>query len=156
MPYDPKEGAQRVCDFLVEAGMLLAKSEECFSHLQLISNDADAIDCMLSTLLKLANKSDALGLQAISEFSLHIHGLLNHAQQHTALHQHALEALKDCLTLLAWQLELVDPVTGQLSLDDSEQNALIEAFAYQLGQRRFQAQAHAKPLTLVGYSGRQA
>lgn len=56
MPYDHKEGAQRLPEFLVEAETLLAKSEECLSHLQLISNDTDAIDCMLSTLLKLANK----------------------------------------------------------------------------------------------------
>src|SRR3546814_12540117 len=47
-------------EFLIEAETLLAKSEECLSHLQLINNDKDAIDCMLSTLLKLANKADAL------------------------------------------------------------------------------------------------
>lgn len=152
MPNDYKEGTQGLLEFLVEAELLLAKSEECLSHLQLISNDSDAIDCLLSTLLKLANKADALGLEAISEFSLHIHGLLNHAQ----LHEQALDALKDCLTLMAWQLELIDTKTGQLSLDDSEQTALIEAFAYQVGQSRFQPPAHAKPLTLVTFSERQA
>jgi hypothetical protein len=79
-------------EFLVEAETLLAKTEECLSHLQLISNDKDAIDCMLSTLLKLANKADALALAAVSEFSLHIHGLLNHAQNHMDLHDEALSA----------------------------------------------------------------
>ncbi|KAA0983216.1 hypothetical protein FQ192_30265 [Pseudomonas sp. ANT_J12] len=156
MPNDHKEGAQRLPEFLVEAETLLAKSEECLSHLQLISNDTDAIDCMLSSLLKLANKADALALEAVSEFSLHIHGLLNHAQHHMALHEQALEALKDCFTLMAWQLELIDPATGQLSLDDSEQALLIEAFAFQVGQSRFQPPAHAKPLTLVAFSERQA
>lgn len=156
MPNDHKEGAQRLPEFLVEAETLLAKSEECLCHLQLIRNDTDAIDCMLSSLLKLANKADALALEAVSEFSLHIHGLLNHAQQHMALHEQALEALKDCFTLIAWQLELIDPTTGQLSLDDSEQASLIEAFAFQVGQSRFQPPAHAKPLTLVAFSERQA
>lgn len=156
MANDHKEGPLRLPEFLVEADTLLAKSEECLSHLQLISNDTDAIDCMLSTLLKLANGADALALEAVSEFSLHIHGLLNHAQHHSALNDQALAALKDCFTLLAWQLELIDPKTGQLSLDDSEQASLIEAFAFQVGQSRFQPPAHAKPLTLVSFSERQA
>ncbi|MDN3220405.1 hypothetical protein ACIOYV_10670 [Pseudomonas sp. NPDC087342] len=156
MPNDHKEGTQGLPEFLVEAETLLAKTEECVSHLQLISHDTDAIDCMLSTLLKLANKADALGLEAVSEFSLHIHGLLNHAQHQRVLNDLALEALKDCLTLLAWQLELIDQRTGQLSLDESEQTSLIEAFAFQVGQSRFQPPVHAKPLTLVTFSERQA
>ncbi|WP_213940792.1 hypothetical protein [Pseudomonas sp. dw_612] len=157
MPNEHKEGTQGLPEFLVEAEALLAKSEECLSHLQLISNDSDAIDCMLSTLLKLANKADALALETISEFSLHIHGLLNHAQHHhMALHEQALGALKDCFSLLAWQLELIDPKTGQLGLDDSEQISLIEALAFQVGQSRFQPAVHSKPLTLVTFSERQA
>ncbi|MNC38168.1 hypothetical protein D3C75_867600 [compost metagenome] len=122
----------------------------------MISNDKDAIDCMLSTLLKLANKADALALAAVSEFSLHIHGLLNHAQNTMSLHDEALSALKDCLTLIAWQLELIDQTTGQLSLDDSEQVTLIEAFAFQVGQSRFQPPVNSRPLTLVPYSERRA
>jgi len=51
MPNKPQQWAQRLPEFLVEAETLLAKSEECLSHLQLISNDKDAIDCMLSSLL---------------------------------------------------------------------------------------------------------
>src|SRR3546814_5070820 len=66
-------------EFLIEAETLLAKSEECLSHLQLINNDKDAIDCMLSTLLKLANKADALALEAVSEFSMHIR-----SEEHTS------------------------------------------------------------------------
>ena len=151
-----KEWAQRLPVFLVEAETLLAKSEECLSHLQLIGNDKDAIECMMSTLLKLASKADALALVAVSEFSLHIHGLLNHAQNHVDLHDQALSALKDCFTLMAWQLELIDQKTGQLSLDDSEQASLIEAFAFQVGQSQFQPPAHSKPFTLVSFSERQA
>jgi hypothetical protein len=111
---------------------------------------------MLSTLLKLANKADALALEAVSEFSLHLHGLLSQAQDHVDLHAQALDALKDCFTLMAWQLELVDQSTGQLSLDESEQTSLIEAFAFQVGQSQFQPPLNAKPLSLVAYSERQA
>ncbi|WP_065257061.1 hypothetical protein [Pseudomonas bananamidigenes] len=156
MPNDRKEWAQRFPEFLVEAETLLAKSEECLSHLQLISNDRDAIDCMLSTLLKLANRADALALGAVSEFSRHLHGLLSRTQDGVDLHAQALEALKDCFTLMAWQLELVDPSTGQLSLDESEQTSLIEAFAFQVGQSQFQPPLQSKTISLVSYSERQA
>lgn len=156
MPNDRKEWALRLPEFLVEAESLLAKSEECLSHLQLISNDKDAIDCMMSSLLKLAGKADALALIAVSEFSLHIHGLLNHAQNHVDLHDQALSALKDCFTLMAWQLELIDQNTGQLGLDGSEQTSLIEAFAFQVGQSHFQPPAHSKPFKLVSFSEHQA
>jgi len=156
MPNDRKNWPQRLPEFLTEAETLLAKSEECLSHLQLINNDRDAIDCMLSTLLKLANKADALALEAVSEFSLHIHGLLSHAQNHMELHDQALGALKDCFTLMAWQLELVDPVTGQLSLDNSEQASLIEAFAFQVGQSPCEELHAARRLALVPYSQKQA
>ena len=149
MQIDHKEWAQRFPEFLVEAQLLLAKTEECLSHLQLISNDRDAIDCMLSTLLKLASKADAIALAAISEFSLHIHELLNHAQNHLQLHDEALAALKDCLTLIAWQLELIDQKTGQLSLDDSEQISLIETFAFQVGHSQFQPMPTSFPFSLV-------
>lgn len=100
MPNDRRNWSQRLPELLIEAETLLAKSEECLSHLQLINNDKDAIDCMLSTLLKLSNKANALALEAVSEFSLHIHGLLSHAQNHMELHDQALDALKDCLTLI--------------------------------------------------------
>ncbi|MCI0993758.1 hypothetical protein HNO91_15290 [Pseudomonas corrugata] len=156
MPNDRKNWLQRFPEFLTEAETLLAKSEECLSHLQLINNDKDAIDCMLSTLLKLANKANALALETVSEFSLHIHGLLSHAQHHMELHDQALEALKDCFTLMAWQLELVDPTTGQLGLDNSEQTSLIEAFALQVGQNPCEILTAAPPLSLLTYSQKQA
>ncbi|UVL00297.1 hypothetical protein [Pseudomonas sp. B21-048] len=156
MPNDTNEWAHRFSEFLVEAETLLAKSEECLSHLQLISNDKDAIDCMLSTLLKLSSKADALALVPVSEFSLHIHGLLSQAQHHMDLNDQALDALKNCFTLMAWQLELIDQTTGKLGLDDSEQTSLIEAFAFQVGQRRFQPPPHSRPFRLVSLSERQA
>jgi chemotaxis protein histidine kinase CheA len=156
MPNDRKNWNQRLPEFLIEAETLLAKSEECLTHLQLINDDRDAIDCMLSTLLKLANKADALALEAISEFSLHIHGLLSNAQSHVELHEQALGALKDCFTLMAWQLELVDHTTGQLSLDSSEQASLIEAFAVQVGQDPCETVPASRPMGLVPYPQKQA
>lgn len=99
-------------EFLLEAEMLLAKSEECLNHLHLIRNDSDAIDCMKTSLAKLAEKADGLALQAISEFSRHIQYLIANAVSPVQLHDQALDALHDCLTLLAWQLELIDIRTG--------------------------------------------
>jgi chemotaxis protein histidine kinase CheA len=156
MTNDRKEWSRRLPQFLVEAESLLARSEECLSHLQLISNDKDAIDCILSTLLKLASKADALALAAVSEFSLHVHGLLNHAQHQADLHDQALSALKDCFTLMAWQLELIDERTGKLALDDSEQTSLIEALAFHVGHGPFQLPAGTRPFTRISFMERQA
>ncbi|VEF12082.1 putative CheA signal transduction histidine kinase [Pseudomonas fluorescens] len=156
MPIDRKDWAQRFPEFMVEAETLLAKSEECLSHLQLISNDKDAIDCMLSTLLKLAGRAEALALEAIAEFSLHIYSLLNLTRDQVDLHEQALDALRDCFTLMAWQLELVDPKTGQLSLDESEQAALVDALAFQVGQIHFQPTQTSKRLLPLTYLERQA
>ncbi|TDV45843.1 hypothetical protein EDF87_10853 [Pseudomonas helmanticensis] len=153
MPMDRKEWVERFPEFLAEAEKLLAKSEECLSHLQLISNDKDAIECMLGTLLKLARQAEALALEAISEFSLHIYSLLNLPQDRIDLHEQALQALQDCFTLMAWQLELIDQKTGQLSLDESEQASLIEAFAYQVGQSQLQPPLASKRLPQRPYSG---
>ncbi|NWA03820.1 hypothetical protein [Pseudomonas gingeri] len=126
-----KEWQTSLPEFLVEAGTLQAKMQECCQHLGLIRNDRDAIDCLLAALHKLAGRADVLGVRCMADFSRHIHGVLSHAPQQLNLHNDALQALQDCLTLLAWQLELIDPYTGQLSLDDSEQAELIAALAAQ-------------------------
>lgn len=124
-------------EFLLEAEMLLAKSEECLKHLQLIRNDSDAIDCMKISLAKLAEKAEGLALQAISEFSRHIQYLIANAVSPMELHDQALNALHDCLTLLAWQLELIDTRTGELALDESEQTKLIATVTLQIPQKDF-------------------
>ncbi|MDB6142205.1 MAG: hypothetical protein JWP80_1249 [Pseudomonas sp.] len=116
-------------DFLIESQTLIAKSEECLSHLELFVNDKDAIECLLGALLTLAHKADALTLDGITDFSLRIHRLLSLAYPQTCLQGEALRTLKDCFTLLAWQLELVDADTGILLLDDNEQLELLYAFA---------------------------
>ncbi|MGB3124953.1 MAG: hypothetical protein WBB95_14165 [Pseudomonas sp.] len=124
-------------EFLLEAEMLLAKSEECLNHLHLIRNDSDAIDCMKTNLAKLAEKAEGLALQAISEFSRHIQYLIANAVSPMQLHDQALNALHDCLTLLAWQLELIDTRTGELGLDESEQTTLIATVTLQIPQKDF-------------------
>ncbi|OIN52493.1 hypothetical protein BLL37_04085 [Pseudomonas azotoformans] len=124
-------------DFLLEAETLLAKSEECLSHLHLIRDDSDAIDCMKASLAKLAEKADSLALQVISEFSRHIQYLIANAASPMQLHDQALDALHACLTLLAWQLELIDVRTGELSMDESEQATLIATVTLQIPQKDF-------------------
>ena len=126
-------------EFLLEAETLLAKSEECLSHLHLIRNDSDAIECMTISLTRLAEKADNLALQAISEFSRHIQYLIANAVNPLQLHDQALDALHACLTLLARQLELIDTRTGELGLDDSEQTNLIATVTLQIPQKNFSA-----------------
>lgn len=137
MMNDGNEWQLALPDFLNEAEKLLLKSEECLSHLHLIRNDSDAIDCMKISLIKLAEKADALALQAISEFSRHIQYLIANAENPLQLHDQALDALHDCLTLLAWQLELIDAKTGQLALDETEQTTLIATVTLQIPQKDF-------------------
>lgn len=137
MMNDGNEWQLALPDFLNEAEKLLLKSEECLSHLHLIRNDIDAIDCMKISLIKLAEKADALALQAISEFSRHIQYLIANAENPLQLHDQALDALHDCLTLLAWQLELIDAKTGQLTLDETEQTTLIATVTLQIPQKDF-------------------
>ncbi|MDQ0741521.1 hypothetical protein [Pseudomonas sp. W4I3] len=132
-----KEWQTALPEFLMEAEMLLIKSQECLSHLHLIRNDSDAIDCMKSSLAKLAEKADSLALQAISEFSRHLQHLIANAQSPMQLHDDALDALHNCLTLLAWQLELIDARTGELGLDETEQTSLIATVTLQIPQKDF-------------------
>ena len=124
-------------EFLLEAETLLTKSEECLTHLHLIRNDSDAIDCMTVSLTQLAEKADSLALRAISEFSRHIQYLIANAENPLQLHDQALKALHDCLTLLAWQLELIDTRTGELTLDESEQTTLIATVTLQIPQKDY-------------------
>lgn len=131
--------AQRTAlpEFLLEAEKLLAKSQECLTHLHLIRDDSDAIDGMKTSLAKLAEKADSLSLQAISDFSRRLQALIANARNPMQLHDQALDALHDCLTLLAWQLELIDTRTGELPLDESEQTALIATVTLQIPQKDF-------------------
>ncbi len=128
-------GAELPCElneFLNEADLLFIRSQECLEHLALIANDADAIDGLRAALLQLTRQAQSLALRAIASFTQQLHALLDQPLAQLDLHTNALMALKDCFSLLAWQLELVDRTTGQLLLDDEEQNTLLDALKNQL------------------------
>lgn len=147
-----KERQTNLPEFLVEAETLQAKMQECCQHLALIRNDRDAIDCLLAALHKLGGRADVLGVRCMAKFARHIHEILNHAPDHLNLHDGALRALHDCLTLLAWQLELIDPHTGQLGLDDSEQAELIATLAEQT-ERSMALPSEPKGFALITFPG---
>ena len=129
------ERQNSVLDFLFEAQILLTKSDDCLTHLELFTNDKDAIECLLSALLSIANKADGLAIDGITDFSLRINRLLSMAYPHINLQGDALRTLKNCFTLLAWQLELIDTGTGMLLLDNDEQFELLSSFAAVVGLR---------------------
>jgi len=95
---DGKEWQLALPEFLLEAEMLLAKSEECLSPLQ--------------------------------------------------LHDEALDALHNCLTLLAWQLELIDTKTGKLGLDETEQTVLIATVVQHIPQSDFGYKQQHRPYAI--------
>jgi len=116
-------------DFLVDAQVLLTQAEECLQHLELFDNDPDACHCLNDTLATLVTRAQSLGLVEVASYSRQLQRLLVSAQTPSRLPGSALPALEECLTLLAWQLELVDPRTGRLSLDTDEQVLLLDNLA---------------------------
>jgi len=116
-------------EFLADAQVLLTQAEECLQHLALIDNDPDACHCLNDTLATLVARARNLGLVEVASYSQQLQHLLETARSTESLPGSALPALKDCLTLLAWQLELIDPHTGRLSLDTEEQLELLDNLA---------------------------
>jgi len=116
-------------EFLQDAHSLLNRLNECHSHLEMIGNDADAARGLCNALQTLATRARDLGIAELADFSQQIHLLLRVAQQRNRLQDTSLKTLSACLTHLAWQLELIDPRTGQLGLDSEEQATLVEALA---------------------------
>ncbi len=114
-------------DFLGDTHHLLNRADECLSHLELISDDKDAIECLLGTLQEIADKADVAAVPSIAGFARQLRYLLYFSAAGRLLPK-ALASLRQCLALLSWQVELVDPLTGLLPLDDSEQQELLEQF----------------------------
>lgn len=115
-------------NFLADTQQLMTRADECLSHLDLINDDKDAIECLLGTLQQIAGKADAASVQSIAGFARQLRYLLYFASAAGRLQPKALVTLRGCLSLLSWQVELVDPLSGQLPLDDSEQHQLLEQF----------------------------
>ena len=115
-------------DFLSHTQQLLTRADECLNHLELISDDKDAIECMLSTLQRIAGMADAASVKPIAGFSRQLRYLLYFASAAGRLQPKALVSLRQCLSLLSWQVELVDPQSGLLLMDDTEQHELLEQF----------------------------
>ncbi|MBC3476777.1 histidine kinase [Pseudomonas sp. Rh2] len=121
-------------EFLLDAQILLTQSQECLQHLELIDNDPDACNCLNNTLDTLARRANDLGLIEVALYAEALQRMLAPACHERHLKGEALPAVDACLTLLAWQLELVDPRTGRLSLDTCEQTTLLGELARILGQ----------------------
>lgn len=115
-------------DFLSDAQALLARSDECLAHLELISDDKDAIEGLLDSLQKIAGEADRADVAPIASFARHLRYLLYFAHAAARIHPKTLESLRNCFSLLAWQVELIDPNSGQLLMDDHEQQQLLEHF----------------------------
>lgn len=112
--------------FLTDAQDLLTRCQECVQHLVLIENDPDACHCLVKTLDSLGVHARERGLVEVASYTSRLQSLLGTACNRPHLHGKALPLLEACLTLLAWQLELVDPRTGCLDLDTHEQDMLLD------------------------------
>lgn len=115
--------------FLSESQALLCKSEECISHLEMIANDEDAIACLLATLTRLSDEANHASVPCIADFSRQLRNVLDAGVAQDGLSHEALLTLKSCLTLISWQLELIDPRTGEMPMDSEEQQQLLEHLA---------------------------
>ena len=139
------EWQQLHAEFLSDTQTLMCLADECLSHLELISDDRDAMECLLSTLQQLAGKADIHGVETVCGFARQLRYLLYFPSAAGHLQPKALPALKRCFELMAWQLELIDPHTGSLALDDSEQRGLLDAFACQCGLGKLENNVAATP-----------
>lgn len=129
----PPLNSSALQDFLLDAQVLLTKAQECLHHLELIDNDPDACHCLNDSLDALYRRAEALGLLEVAQYASGLQQLLEPSCAHLRLQGPSLPAVNACLTLLAWQLELVDPRTGRLNLDTTEQQALLDELAIALG-----------------------
>ncbi|RMQ50125.1 hypothetical protein ALQ04_02352 [Pseudomonas cichorii] len=111
--------------FLRDSLTLLYKSEECLSHLEMIVDDDDAIEALLNHLLKLNHEARSASVESLADFSRQLRLSITQARQSGGFSQEVLHTLKSCLALMSWQLELIDPQTGEMLLDNEEQQELL-------------------------------
>ncbi|MDF2642478.1 MAG: hypothetical protein K0R45_1750 [Pseudomonas sp.] len=115
--------------FLIDSQALLFKSEECLSHLELFGEDEDAATCLPATLNRLSELAANASVDSIADFSRQLAVVLERHGAGTPLPRDALLVIKSCLTLMSWQLELIDPRTGELPMDGDEQRELLDRLA---------------------------
>lgn len=145
MMKNTSQGTGALQNFMLDAQLLLSKAQGCLQHLQLIDNDSDACLCLGDTLGTLARRAEALGLVEVARYTTELLGLLGPVCERQHLQATALPAVDECLTLLAWQLELLDASTGRLNLDTTEQTALLRELASALAQPFAHACATRQP-----------
>ncbi|GAB7529803.1 hypothetical protein PS3A_22140 [Pseudomonas sp. 3A(2025)] len=112
-------------EFVSQSQALLQRSQECVAHLQMIADDEDALACLQTTLLTLTDKAADASQNNIAGFTAQLREGLRRRLNDNRLNVETIDTLGRCLDLLAWQLELIDPHTGELALDDEEQHALL-------------------------------
>ena len=122
------EWQQRHDKVLDECLALLDRSQDCLAHLEMIADDKDALKGLQTTLRSLTEKAVGAALHSTAAFARQLQEQLESHGDGLLQHE-ALRTLKDCLGLLAWQLELIDPRTGELTMDDSEQHELLTRLA---------------------------
>ena len=119
--------------FTADALLLLGRCQECLAHLELIKDDDDAVDCLLATLTRLSEKAGQAQIDCMAVLCREMRQTLRLAWAGQCLGDESLPILEKCLTLVAWQLELIDLRSGQLPLDDSEQKDLLQALSMSCG-----------------------
>lgn len=122
------EWQQRHDKVLDECLALLDRSEDCLAHLEMIADDKDALKGLQTTLRSLTEKAVGAALDSTATFASQLQQQLESLGDGLLQHE-TLRTLRDCLGLLAWQLELIDLRTGELAMDDSEQHELLERLA---------------------------
>lgn len=116
----------RYNEFVDQSRALLHRAQECVAHLEMIADDEDAIACLQASLLNLADKATGASQGTIAGFTGQLQHRLGLQLNDNGLNARAIDTLRQCLDLLAWQLELIDPYTGELALDDEEQCVLLD------------------------------
>ncbi|MBA1242657.1 hypothetical protein [Pseudomonas japonica] len=111
----------------VEAEGLTTRLIDCIDHLRAFPNDQDACTALQRALEQLA--SGAAETQGpIAAFARALAAFLARDRAELCLRGDALLALKQCVDLLSWQVELNDPRHG-LAMDCSEQRELLATLA---------------------------
>ena len=124
--FDGNEWHQLHREFLIDSEILISRANECVQHLELIGNDPDAIDCLLSLLQQVAEKARQVGVELVSAFAGQLRAVLHRICASGPLSLELIACLKQCVALLAWQVELIEPDTGLLPLDEAEQRSLLD------------------------------